>query len=226
MFRAQRVLLPLALLPLLLTACGNEKVVVGASQPVRPVPDRAELRARAEALGLAPELVYVTEPSGFTLARQSVGVYGGDGFSSTYWSEKSGARFLLSVDRGTMTATNCPKQPVGQVTGEPVTCERDGDAWYRASGGLHEYAVPEKGHVVRVSGDTAEVGRDVLRAAAEAARRPTDSELAFLLPKPHHGGPGGPGGSGGPGGVVGPVERGDLPPVGDGAPNNEVGTTG
>lgn len=209
--RAVRVLLPLACLPLLLTACGNEKVVVNAPEPRHPAPDRAELRARAEALGLAPELVYVTESPGFTLARQSVGVYGDDGFSSAYWSRKSGAQLLLLVDRGTMTAESCPNQPVGQGAGEPVTCERDGDAWYRTSGQQHEYAVLEKGHVVRISGDSARVDREALRAAAEAARRPTRAELDFLLPPPHHGEP---------------VERGDLPPVGDGAPNNDVGPGG
>ncbi|MPY58111.1 hypothetical protein [Streptomyces spongiae] len=212
MLRAVRVLLPLACLPLLLlTACGNEKVVVSAPEPRRPAPDRAELQDRAEALGLAPELVYVTESPGFTLARQSVGVYGADGFSSAYWSRKSGAQILLLVDRGTMTAESCPRQPVGQGGGGSVTCERDGDAWYRSSGGQHEYAVLAAGHVVRISGDTTRVDRDVLHAASEAARRPTTAELDGLLPHPPHGGP---------------VERGDLPPVGDGAPNNEVGTTG
>ncbi|MBA2809858.1 hypothetical protein E0500_021250 [Streptomyces sp. KM273126] len=208
--RAARVLLPLTLLPVLITACGNEKVV-DAPESRRPAPDRAELQARAEALGLAPELVHVTESPGFTLVRQSVGVYGGDGFSSAYWSHKRGAQILLLVDRGTMTAENCPKQPVGQGAMGPVTCERDGDAWYRTSGGQHEYAVPEKGHAVRIGGDTAKIDRDVLRAAAEAARRPTSAELAFLLPHPRHGQP---------------VERGDLPPLGDGAPNNHVGPGG
>ena len=59
--RTARVLLPLAVLPLLLTACGTEKVVVAGREPLVPAPDRAELHARAEALGLAPGLVHVTE---------------------------------------------------------------------------------------------------------------------------------------------------------------------
>ncbi|WRZ54552.1 hypothetical protein OG622_12310 [Streptomyces sp. NBC_01314] len=217
--RTARVLLPLAVLPLLLTACGTEKVVVAGREPLVPAPDRAELHARAEALGLAPGLVYVTESPGFTLARQSVGVYGADGFSAAYWSRKNSAQLLLLVDRGTMTAGSCPERPLGQGTGGPVGCERDGDAWYRTSAGQHEYAVPEGGHLVRISAATAAVDRDVLRAAALAAHRPTDAELAALLPPCHHDRPPHP-----HDGM--PTERGDLPPVGDGAPDNEVGTSG
>lgn len=217
MLRAARVLLPLALLPTLLTACGAEKVVVADREPLGPPPDRAELDARAEALGLAPALVYVTESPGFTLARQSVGVYGADGFSAAYWSRRNSAQLLLLVDRGTITADSCPEQPVGQGTGEAVGCARDGDLWYRTSAGQHEYAVPEDGHLVRVSAAETAVDRDTLRAAALAAHRPTDTELAFLLPHRHRDKPP-------PHGM--PVERGDLPPVGDGAPRGEVGASG
>ncbi|WP_327727305.1 hypothetical protein OG250_08555 [Streptomyces sp. NBC_00487] len=217
--RTARVLLPLAFLPSLLTACGTEKVVVAGREPLMPSPDRAELHARAEALGLAPGLVYVTESPGFTLARQSVGVYGADGFSAAYWSRKNSAQLLLLVDHGTMTAGSCPELPLGQGTGEPVGCERDGDAWYRTSAGQHEYAVPEDGHLVRISAAAATVDRDALRAAALAAHRPTDAELAFLLPPRHHDKPRPP-----HDGM--PIERGDLPPAGDGAPDNEVGASG
>jgi hypothetical protein len=115
-----------------------------------------------------------------------------------------------------MTADSCPEQPIGQGAGgaAKVTCERDGELWYRTSAGEHEYAVPEDGHVVRISAGTALVDRDVLRAAARAAHRPADAELAFLLP---HMPPPPPGE---------PIERGDLPSHGDGAPNNDVGASG
>ncbi|EKX67068.1 hypothetical protein Sipo8835_38630 [Streptomyces ipomoeae] len=230
MLRTARVLLPLvplALLPLLLTACGTEKVVVAGREDLGAAPDRAELHAQAKELGFAPGLVYVTEAPGFTLARQSVGVYGDDGFSAAYWSRKNSAQLLLLVDRGTMTAESCPEQPLGQGTGEPVTCERDGDAWYRTSAGQHEYAVPEKGHVVRVSAVTTMVDRAALRAAALAAHRPTDAELAYLLPPRHHDKfPPPHDGKVPPPRDGMPIERGDLPPVGDGAPNNEVGASG
>ncbi|WNZ14367.1 hypothetical protein [Streptomyces sp. 11x1] len=217
MLRTARVLLPLALLPTLLAACGTEEVVVGDREPLKPLPDRAELHARAEALGLAPGLVYVTESPGFTLARQSVGVYGDDGFSAAYWSHENSAQLLLLVDRGGMTAAGCPEEPVGQGTGEAVHCERDGDAWYRTSAGQHEYAVPEDGHLLRISAAETAVEREALRAAALAAHHATDAELAFLLPPRHRDKPP-PHGR--------PVERGDLPPEGDGAPRENVGASG
>ncbi|MGW0707117.1 hypothetical protein ACWD4G_14365 [Streptomyces sp. NPDC002643] len=235
MFRTARMLLPLALLSLPLTACGTEKVVATGREPLAAAPDRAELHARAERLGFAPGLVYVTEAPGFVLARQSIGVYGDDGFSSAYWSRRNSAQLLLLVDRGTMTAESCPEQPIGQGAGGRVSCERDGDTWYRTSAGQHEYAVPARGHVLRISAVTSMVDRAALRTAALAARPPSDAELAGLLPP----GPGGkfpPPGDGKfppPGdGEVGspahgiPLERGDLPRYGDGAPNNEVGASG
>ncbi len=217
MLRAARSLLPLALLPALLAACGTEEVVVGDREPVAPLPDRAELYARAEALGLAPGLIHVTESPGFTLARQSVGVYGDDGFSAAYRSHENSAQLLLLVDRGTMTAADCPEEPVGRGTGEVVHCERDGETWYRTSAGRHEYAVPEDGHLLRISAAETAVDRGALRAAALHAHRPTDAELAFLLPPRHRDIP--------PLRGV-PVERGDLPPAGDGAPREPVGASG
>ncbi|MFD4522903.1 hypothetical protein ACFWP7_02970 [Streptomyces sp. NPDC058470] len=202
MIRTVRVLLPALLLPVLLAGCGTEKAGAGTLDPGPAGPDRAELDARARALQIAPELVYVTEVSGFTLAQQSVGVYGGDGFSSAYWSEKTGGQIHLYVDRGTVTAESC------------AGCERDGGGWYRTGSGQHEYLLPEKGDVVvRLSADSASVTRAVLRGAATAAHRPGNVELAALFPTPAPT-------------ATTPVERGDLPPVGDGAPNNEVGTTG
>lgn len=73
-----------------------------------------------------------------------------------------------------MTARSCPTQPVGGMAGERTVCERDGDAWYGAGGGRHEYALVEKGHVLKVSGDSTKVTRAVLRSA----HRPSEAELA------------------------------------------------
>ncbi|GAB2716702.1 hypothetical protein [Streptomyces bullii] len=204
MVRRLRTLPALCVLPVLLTACGTEKA--GTGSPADP----AELASRARASGIAPEHVYVTEVSGFTLAQQSVGVYGGDGFSATYVSAQGGGQLHLRVDRGTMTAESCPRRPVGTASGARTTCERDGEAWYRSGGGQREYAVPKKGHVVRITGEGVE--RDVLRQAARSVHRPSDAELDTLLPPAS--------------GPTEPVERGDLPPVGDGAPDNNVGTSG
>ena len=207
-----RALSPLLLLPvLLLTGCGTEKAGAGASTPTA---DQAELDARARALGIAPELVYVTEVPGFTLAQQSVGVSGDDGFSASYWSRKTGAVLRLWVDRGTMTADSCPKQPVAEgAPGARTNCTRDGSAWYRSAGQHSEYAVPKKDHIVWIDADP-RVPRTTLRKAALAAHRPSATELADLLPPAPTATP------------TAPVQRGDLPPNGDGAPNNDVPTEG
>lgn len=230
-------LLTLSLLPaLLLTACGTEKAgpapadasTVGAGRAPEPAvpeppagpPDTAsaradaaghgELEARAQALGVAPELVHVTGAPGFTLARQSVGVIGDDGFSATYVSRTSGAQLRLSVERGSFDADTCPERPVGDLPGERTTCAREGALWYRVGAGRHEYAVPGSGYVVRVSGETDAVPREVLRAAARSVHRPGAAEVTALLPPVD------------PAATASPVERGDLPPVGDGAPLDGV----
>ncbi|MER5750526.1 hypothetical protein [Streptomyces sp. NPDC002088] len=106
---------------------------------------------------------------------------------------------------------SCPTQPVRDATADRTSCTRDGDAWYRSAGEQSEYAVPKKGYVVRVGGDG--VPRDVLRAAAHKVHRPSADELDALLP------------SAAPAATE-PVERGDLPTVGDGAPNNNPGAGG
>ncbi len=200
MIRQRGVLSVLLLSALLLTGCGSEKATDPAADRAA---DQSELAARASALGIAPEHVYVTEAPGFTLAQQSVGVLGDDGFSAVYVSQETGAQLQLSVDRGTMTAETCAE-------GASAPCEKDGDAWYRGQ----EYAVPKKGHVVRVSGEG--ISRDVLREAAAAVHRPSDAELDALLP---------PAGER-EGDGSGPVERGDLPTTGDGAPLNDQNATG
>ncbi|MEV5886091.1 hypothetical protein AB0L74_25820 [Streptomyces sp. NPDC052020] len=175
---------------------------------------RGGLDARARALGVAPELVHVTEAPGYALARQSVGVLGDDGFSATYVARETGARLRLSVERGSIDARTCPERPVGDLPGERTECVRDGGLWYRTGAGRHEYARPGDGHVVRVSGEADAVPRDVLRAAARAAHRPGAAEAAALLPPVS------------PAATAPPVERGDLPPFGDGAPRNDVGAGG
>lgn len=201
MIRTVRALPALLLGPVLLTACGTEDA--GAADP-------AELKSRAQALGIAPDAVYATEAPGYTLAQQSVGVYGGDGFSATYVSQKNGTQLQLTVDRGTMTAGTCPTQPPADSSGTRTHCTRDGDAWYRGGGEGAEYVVPKKGFLVRIRGEG--VPRDVLREAADNLHRPSTDELDTLLPSAPAGGE--------------PVERGDLPPVGDGAPDNNVDAGG
>lgn len=174
MMRPARALFPLLLLPVLLTGCDADKNSGTAAHS-------ADLVAAAGDWGVAPELVYVTKVSGYTVFQESVGEYN-DEFVAAYRSEKGATKFGLFVGRGTMTAESCPKQPLGETSEKQVTCERDGDAWYRKAGGSHEYAVPDDGVVIHLIADVDKVDRAVLRKAAEAAHRPDDAELAALLP--------------------------------------------
>ncbi|MDV9173700.1 hypothetical protein R6V09_26810 [Streptomyces sp. W16] len=190
MIRAVRALPLLLLLPALLTGCGTEKAGAGmgagtvagspkASASAAPSPaTAAEITSRARALGFDPDLVYVIDPPGFTLAQQSVGV-SDVGLSVSYTSPKNGAVINLRVEPGTMTDANCTTQA---VTTEHMTCVRDGNAWYRTGGGDAEYVLAAKGHLVHVAAEQGEVSREVLRESARSLRRPYESELAEILP--------------------------------------------
>lgn len=213
MIRAARVLPLLILVPFALTGCGSERTEAGGGEAGGRAESRpsGELASRARALGVAPELVYVTEAPGFVLARQSVGVFGGDGFSATYVSRQNGSTQLrLYADRGTMTAAECARQQ--------AECEKDGEGlWYLRTGERQEYVAVKAGHLVRLEGD-AGVPRDVLRQAARDVHRPEGDEVTELLPSAPPGG--------GTGAPTAPVERGDLPTTGDGAPRNDVDAGG
>ncbi|WKX72142.1 hypothetical protein [Streptomyces sp. XD-27] len=184
-------LLPLLLLPLALTACGTETSAAAADGF-----DRAELEARARALGTELDMVYVTDIPGYKVAPQSVGVIGDHGFGSFYVDSGSG-RIELRVD---------------ERRGAP-TGERDGESWYSAEGGTHEYVREDGGRVISLSADQDDVTRDTLRKAVEQAHQADDDELAEVLPPVRNGG-----GQGG-------TERGDLPATGDGAPQDPPGFT-
>ncbi|GGS67747.1 membrane lipoprotein [Streptomyces cinerochromogenes] len=162
MIRTARAL-PLLLLPVLLTACGTEKAATGdARDPAAATPrqsppatlGRSEADARLRALGIAPELVYVTDVPGFTLAQQSVGVNGDDGFSAAYWAG-DGAVLHLYAERG--SATDCP---------EGYAC-----------------LAPAKGQVVRVYGEKLGPGV-LRRAAAAVHRPTPAELAALLPPAP------------------------------------------
>jgi hypothetical protein len=174
MMRSVRALLPLLLLPVLLTGCD-------ADTKGGAVADSAELDAAARVWDVSPELVYVTEVSGFAVFQASVGEYE-DEFVAAYRSEKGATKFGLFVGRGTMTAKSCPEQSLDEASDKQVTCERDGDAWYRTSGANHEYVVPGDGVLIRLIAGADKVDRATLRRAAEATHRPDDAELAALLP--------------------------------------------
>ncbi|MFF3531273.1 hypothetical protein ACFY2N_04435 [Streptomyces rubiginosohelvolus] len=206
-------------LALAATGCGTEpapgsQTAADRSSSADPAPGRAELEARASAAQLVAEHVWVTEAAGYALARQSVGVLGDDGFGSVY-TEPDGGQIRLSVERLPHADADCTDGPASGSTQEPlVTCERDGGQWYSATESGHAYAREQDGLVVTLSGTRQEVDRATLRAAARAAHRADDYELDQVLP---------------PAGEAAgraPVERGDLPTEGDGAPDNEVGASG
>ncbi|MFJ3596244.1 hypothetical protein ACIPRU_06945 [Streptomyces sp. NPDC090126] len=205
-------------LALAATGCGAEPAsgarAADRSSSAGPPPGRAELEARASAAQLVAEHVWVTEAAGYALARQSVGVLGDDGFSSSY-TAPDGGMLQLSVERRPHADADCTKDSAAASGQEPlVTCERDGEHWYRATESGHAYAREQGGLVVTVSGARETVDRATLRAAARAAHRADDRELDQVLPPAREGA------------GQQPVERGDLPPVGDGAPGNEVGASG
>lgn len=222
-----RLLLPAALLllsPLALTGCGTETAGSGnrasedAGSGAGPKPSRADLEDRARAAQTRTAHVYVTEADGFTLAEQSVGVLGDDGFQAVYVARKGGAQIKVGVERGTVDDTSCRG-----LHPPAKRCEKDGKGWYRtagpgspdstdASGSWHAYARSEHGLRIQLSADPALVDRDTLRAAAEKAHRADAAELDAVLPKKTS--------------PATPVERGDIPSDGDGAPQDPPGVGG
>ncbi|GAB3954633.1 membrane protein [Streptomyces sparsus] len=208
-------------LTLPLAGCGTEQTVSPAEKPAER---RAELRDRAESLGVAYELVHVTEVPGYEIAGQSVGPIGDDGYGAAYVSRTGGAVIRLAVDRDRPQAPHCAREQ----SAAPKGCERDGEHWYLPGRVQHEYQRPGDGYLLRLTADRTDVDRATLRTAAENARRADAGELDALLPEaPADTGPGGSAPEDAPWGEGHvPTERGDLPPEGDGAPDNDVGVGG
>ena len=146
----------------------------------------------AEAAGIAPDLVYVTDADGFELATQSVGVFGDDAMSASYWGTD-----------GTVTLTTWRDAPPDVVPCAELPASAGAETVPRCVVGRGDV------HVV-LEGDGVDAA--TLRGAAEAVRVPSEDELEYLFSDVQLAYP--------------PVERGDLPPVGDGAPNNDPGPGG
>ncbi|WP_194409594.1 hypothetical protein [Microbacterium cremeum] len=173
-------------------------------------PDR--IAERASALGVAPELVYTTEVEGYDLAPQSVGPGAAEGMSATWFNATTGAMVTIRTDRGGMTAASCVEMPLWEASDEPVTCTDEDGVWHRSGGGVHEYVAVRDGALIRVTGMNDAPRADLL-AAAKAVQVPSDAELELLF-------------SDAPTPPAEPVERGDLPENGDGAPIDPVGPGG
>jgi len=173
--------------------------VLGACAGVPEPADADAIAARVQAVGIAPELVYVTDLDGFDLATQSVGVFGNDGMSATY--TRTGGDGFASVTLTTSRTTD------PQPDQAPVPCADLDDA----DGATLACEVERGDALVRLDAEGADAA--TLRAAGEAVRVPGTGELDEVFADvPAEIGP--------------PVERGDLPQEGDGAPVDPPGAGG
>lgn len=193
---------------LLLTGCATPATPTGAAEPA----DAEAIATRAGALGIAPDLVYTTDVDGYVLAPQSVGANGSDGMGASWTGDGSAATLMLRTDRGELTAETCAAMPLWDAADEPVTCTEEDGVWHRSGGGIHEYARSSEGAVIWVIGMNGAPSED-LKAAAQAVHVPSQAELELLF-------------SDAPTGAETPVERGDIPENGDGAPVDPVGPGG
>ncbi|TDE02417.1 hypothetical protein [Jiangella asiatica] len=186
---------------LALAACGTESAA-------GPAP-ADQLADRAAEIGVAPEMMYAVSLDGFAPAWQSIGVHGDSGYNAAYVST-DGAVAMLTVDPRGMTDADCPARPLATAAdpAAAVECTAEGDGWYRVSGDQHEYVAVHDGVAVALGAGVGTVDREALADAVAGAHPPTADELDELFP-PERGDPGGA-----------PVDRGDLPAEGDGAPIN------
>ena len=184
---ARRVALVVVVVPavLALGACAE-------SGPPQGPADHSAIATWAEPAGIVPELVFVTEADGFELATQSVGVFGDDAMSASYWGTDGG--FTLSTWRDAPPGVALCDELPDSAAADPVA----------------RCAVERAGVHVLLEGDG--VDPATLRAAGDAVRVPTEDELEHLFSGVQVAGP--------------PVERGDLPPDGGGAPMNDPGPGG
>lgn len=166
MSRARRTALLLVPVVLALGACAGSS---GTGASPSATPDASTIAARMAWVGIAPELVYVTDLVGFDLATQSVGVVGDDGMSAAYVraaGDTLGVVTLRTSRAPTPDVVPCADLP---DSAEPVL---------RCAVGRGV------AHVV-LEGEDVEPA--VLRAAGEAVREPREDELPGLfvdLPTP------------------------------------------
>ncbi|QCQ17180.1 hypothetical protein [Microbacterium sp. RG1] len=167
---------------------------------------------RVGEVGISADLVFTTAVPGYTLAPQSVGVSNDDGMSATWIRDGSGALISLRTQRGDMTAETCAALPMWDDPETPVTCTEQDGIWHRERNGTHEDIVVRAGATVRIIG-SAGATADEIDAAAKAVHVPSSTELDHMF-------------SDTPRTPPTPVERGDLPENGDGAPIQPSGPGG
>jgi hypothetical protein len=202
--------------PLLIASVGVVVAVLlaGCATTSAGTPADAEaIAADANRAGIAPELVYTTDVEGYDLAPQSVGPGAESGMSATWFNATTGAVVTIRTDSGEMTDASCTATPMWDVADSPVECTEEADGiWHRTAGGIHEYIAARDGVLVRVTGDSGTPQADLL-AAASAVRVPSGAELDVLFSDLRNR-------------PSAPIERGDLPKNGDGAPIDPGGEGG
>ena len=161
---------------------------------------------------IAPELVYSTEVNGYDLAPQSVGPSASDGIMASWFNNGTGSILTIRSEAGVLTEASCAAKPLWDAPDEAVTCTDEDGVWHRSGGGIHEYVAVRDGALIWVSGMDGATQADLL-AAAKAVRVPSEAELERLF-------------SDAPRSAGEPVERGDLPENGDGAPIDPTGPGG
>ncbi|GAB2704024.1 hypothetical protein BKA24_001438 [Microbacterium marinum] len=180
-----------------------------------PAAEPDAIAAHAVPLGIDPAVVYTTSVDGYDLAPQSVNEVDDGGLSATWVSTGTGDTITLRIGAGELTDAACAALPMWGLVDGNVTCTVDGDIWHRVGGDVEEYAVARDGALIRViGGDGYGAPAADLLAAAEAVRVPSADELEQLFSDASNRR------------QNEPVERGDLPGNGDGAPIDQGGEGG
>lgn len=201
----------LLVLLLVISGCGDR---AGAGEDgAAALPSETHRRVLSQ--GVDPALVYTVEVPGFELAEQSVGVLGDADYGAVYVPIEPPriAEVALVVRAGSYDRARCEHDPLldpragsDGSDGLVARCETEGEGWYRAGDGWHEYVVPRAGHHITVAAPVDAVDRDALRRAALGAR-PVEGAVAPIAP------------------ASPPASRGDLPTTGDGAPVDPYGAS-
>lgn len=189
---------------LAMTACAP------GGTPVADAADPEVIAATAADLGVAPDLVFTTVADGYELEPNSVGPFNVEGMSAT-WFDGESNMLTLRTGRGEMTRDTCADTPLEETGDVPSTCVEEHGVWHRSAGEAHEYVAVHGGALIRVSG--AGVPAADLREAAHAVHVPSEAELSLLFSAERAS-------------LSGPVERGDIPENGDGAPIDPIGPGG
>ncbi|QYJ04011.1 hypothetical protein KUV85_17070 [Nocardioides panacisoli] len=195
-----------ALCLFVLTSCGERPSAASTEDGPAPLSDATVERVLAQ--GVDPALVHTIDLPGFTLVEHSAGVVGDADYGAFYAAEPPTDPVWFEVAAGGFGGQRCRTQPLVTPSTAPLDvaeCRPDGDdGWYRVGGDRHEYVLEARGHHLRLSAPTGAIDRATMRSALVGARDRAGNQP---VPAPST-----------------PVERGDLPSTGDGAPVDPCAT--